>query len=708
MNKPKRIFSLVLTTLLLTMSVLVLSFYDNVKDNTSLNRNQKLASDLNEDFQFFTLAMAKELDPDYEILSFDEDVPENVKQQISERLNSIIDYTKYNFKNDHNFVYSFKNLKTNEVVSNNLNKISAKDDQTKYNFYSVMTYNEDGTWSKEGDIQNESFSHFSVEDLLKSYYSVNFDYSETSTVINVEGNYISLDKIRINQPKNLEVTYIVPEDISSYSYISKYINSWEIYNGFSGVTLMICTVILAIFIICYPIKTVEEVKPFALIKKWKAEINITILSLMITLAFMGCMVLTGYTLNGNLMAYIDRFDFDYTYLIVMIVNFITWFLTLLIATMGLFQLKYITSHGFWRYLKEDTLVGTFFKYLKTKLDMVAEIDLSSPINKTIMKYVLINSIIVFVMVSFWSVGYVFVVIYTFAAFFWIKDKVIKIQEDYKRLLTATQELGKGNFGAEIESDLGIFNSLKIEFNNIKTGFEKAVDEEIKSQNMKNELIGNVSHDLKTPLTCIKNYIVLLQDDSLTNEMRQDYLNSLYLYANRLTTLIEDLFEVSKVNSGNIQLNLMKLNIIALLEQTFAESEETLKSKNLTVIKKYEQSDIQLALDGDKTYRIFENLFTNIAKYAMSNSRVYLEVKDYQDQVVIEFKNMSETQMNFTADEIVERFVRGDKSRHETGSGLGLAIAKSFTEVQGGSFKIDIDGDLFKAIICFNKNDKNPS
>lgn len=708
MNKPKRIFSLVLTTLLLIMSVLVLSFYDNVKDNTSLNRNQKLASDLNEDFQFFTLAMAKELDPDYEILSFDEDVPENVKQQISERLNSIIDYTKYNFKNDHNFVYSFKNLKTNEVVSNNLNKISAKDDQTKYNFYSVMTYNEDGTWSKEGDIQNESFSHFSVEDLLKSYYSVNFDYSETSTVINVEGNYISLDKIRINQPKNLEVTYIVPEDISSYSYISKYINSWEIYNGFSGVTLMICTVILAIFIICYPIKTVEEVKPFALIKKWKAEINITILSLMITLAFMGCMVLTGYTLNGNLMAYIDRFNFDYTYLIVMIVNFITWFLTLLIATMGLFQLKYITSHGFWRYLKEDTLVGTFFKYLKTKLDMVAEIDLSSPINKIIMKYVLINSIIVFVMVSFWSVGYVFVVIYTFAAFFWIKDKVIKIQEDYKRLLTATQELGKGNFGAEIESDLGIFNSLKIEFNNIKTGFEKAVDEEIKSQNMKNELIGNVSHDLKTPLTCIKNYIVLLQDDSLTNEMRQDYLNSLYLYANRLTTLIEDLFEVSKVNSGNIQLNLMKLNIIALLEQTFAESEETLKSKNLTVIKKYEQSDIQLALDGDKTYRIFENLFTNIAKYAMSNSRVYLEVKDYQDQVVIEFKNMSETQMNFTADEIVERFVRGDKSRHETGSGLGLAIAKSFTEVQGGSFKIDIDGDLFKAIICFNKNDKNPS
>lgn len=707
MNKAKRVFSLFLTALLLIMSVIILSIYDNVKDNTSLRKNQELAVFFDEDFQLFTLAMAKEIDPDYEILSFSEDVPENIKQQINDKISNIIDYTKYNFKNDHNFVYSVKNTNTNQIVSNNLDKINDQDDKTKYNFYSFMTYDKNGVWQKEGDIQNESFSHFNAEELLKSYYSMNIEYNETSTMINIGDNYISLDKIKINQPKNVEITYIIPEKIVSYGYISQYINSWESYTGFSVISLLVCTCILALFIICYPIKVVEEVNPFASIKKWKAEINITILSLLITFGIMGCLILTGYTLNGYLIEYINSFNFSYTEIFVMFLNFITWFLTLLIITMGLFQLKYIGTHGFWRYLKEDTLVGTFFKYLKSKLDMVAEIDLSSPINKTIMKYVLINSIIVFVMVSFWSVGYVFVVIYTFGAFFWIKDKVIKIQKDYQQLLTATQELGKGNFDAEIKSDLGVFNSLKIEFNNIKTGFEKAVDEEIKSQNMKNELIGNVSHDLKTPLTCIKNYIVLLQDDTITNETRQEYLSSLNQYANRLTTLIEDLFEVSKVNSGNIQLNLMNLNIIALLEQTFAESEETLKSKNLTVIKKYDQNDIQLALDGDKTYRIFENLFTNIAKYAMVNSRVYIEVKDYSNQVVIEFKNISETQMNFTSDEIVERFVRGDKSRHETGSGLGLAIAKSFTEVQGGCFKIDIDGDLFKAIIYFNKNKKNP-
>src|SRR5699024_12681462 len=154
--------------------------------------------------------------------------------------------------------------------------------------------------------------------------------------------------------------------------------------------------------------------------------------------------------------------------------------------------------------------------------------------------------------------------------------------------------------------------LKDEFNNIKVGFKKAVEEETKSQNMKNELISNVSHDLKTPLTCIKNYIVLLQDDTLSSNTRQEYINSLNQYVNRLTSLIDDLFEVSKANSGNIKLNLINLNIVALLEQTFTENKEVLESKNLTTIKNYANNEIKLNLDGDKTYRIFENLFTNIS------------------------------------------------------------------------------------------------
>lgn len=219
--------------------------------------------------------------------------------------------------------------------------------------------------------------------------------------------------------------------------------------------------------------------------------------------------------------------------------------------------------------------------------------------------------------------------------------------------------------------------------------------------MKTELISNVSHDLKTPLTCIKNYIILLQNETLEEKQRKEYLENLNQYTNRLTTLIEDLFEVSKVNSGNVSLNSTMLNIIALLDQSCAESSDIMNSKNLTLMKQYDNNEYMVYLDGDKTYRIFENLLSNIGKYAMGNSRVYLEVKKENNKVKLTFKNISEMPMNFTGEEISERFVRGDSSRHESGSGLGLAIAKSFTEVQGGDFMITVDGDLFKVTITFD-------
>ena len=370
--------------------------------------------------------------------------------------------------------------------------------------------------------------------------------------------------------------------------------------------------------------------------------------------------------------------------------------------MGLFQIKYIFAHGFFRYLKEDTLIGSFLRYIKKKFNQIAEIDMSDNLSKTIMKYVLINTLIVIFMITFWAYGYILAIIYGFASFFYIKDKVLKIQKDYKKLLEATRELGRGNFDDKINEDVGVFNSLKDEFKNIKTSFERAVKEETKSQNMKTELITNVSHDLKTPLTCIKNYIVLLQDDGISEEERHEYLDNLNQYSNRLTNLIEDLFEVSKVNSGDISLDLMDLNIVALIEQVQAECSDLLTANELSVIHSYDSSEIMVNLDGGKTYRIFENLFTNIGKYSMERSRVYINVKEIDDEVIIEFKNISRTQMNFTPEEIIERFVRGDKSRHESGSGLGLAIVKSFTEIQGGSFQINIDGDLFKTIITFKK------
>ena len=700
MNKTKRIFSVIFITILLVLSTTVISLYDNVKDNITLKNNWNIAEFFNEEFQYFTLAMVKEVNPEYEIFSYKQEVPEDIKQQINRTVSYALDSMKYNFQNDSYFVYSVKDSTTNENVMNNTEKISSNDDKSKYNFYSKMICDANGNWQVEGDINNETFSYSKTLTNLLFYSGLITTYDQT--VIDIDGNQISVDDININRPTNLEITYIVPEKVEGYGYISSYINSWEIYNGFSAIALLTCTVLLAIFIFCYPIRIVSEVNPFKTIKKWKAEFNAIWLFFGIVLFVSECMVLMGHTINGNLISFINKFDFINGLFVTVILNYLMLFFTLLVISVALFMIKYILVCGVWRYLKEDTLVGTCLSYLKGKLDLISEIDLSSPINKTIMKYVLLNSLVVMIMILFWGFGIVLVIIYTFLVFFWLKDKILKIQNDYNQLLDATHQLGQDNFQVDIDSDLGIFNSLKDEFNNIKVGFKKAVEEETKSQNMKNELISNVSHDLKTPLTCIKNYIVLLQDDTLSPQTRQEYINSLNQYVNRLTSLIEDLFEVSKANSGNIKLNLIELNIVALLEQTYTENKEVLESKNLTTIKNYANNEIKLNLDGDKTYRIFENLFTNISKYAMVNSRVYLEIKERDDEVIIEFKNISATQMNFSAEEIIERFVRGDKSRHEAGSGLGLAIAKSFTEIQNGKFEIEIDGDLFKVIITFKK------
>lgn len=601
------------------------------------------------------------------------------------------------FNNDGDFIYKAVNTNTNQMISQHSEKITTNDDQSKYSFYTEASYDQNGLVSCNGDLSSDKLSYFNIANLLSS-----FAHYDGENTIYIDNWMFDTNAIKINVPKNLQITYIIPETPASHGYASQYVNSWENYNYFSAIALLSCSAILVLFILFYPIKIVEDVNPFLSVKRWKAEINLAVLTLMITFGVMGCMIVTGYTLNNSLLELLKRYDIMYVDYIVIVINFVIWILTLLVISLGIFQLKYIFARGFWRYLKEDTLIGSGVRSIKNKLNQIADIDLSKSLNQTIMKYILINTAIIMIMITFWGFGYFLAIIYAFLVFFWVKDKVLKVQDDYDKLLTATKELSKGNFDVEIDGDLGIFNALNDEFKNIRIGFETAVKEETKSQNMKNELVSNVSHDLKTPLTCIKNYIVLLQDDNLPIETRHEYLDNLNQYSNRLTNLIEDLFEVSKVNSGNIKLNLMELNIVALIEQAHAECSEILDAHQLTVITNYPHNDIILKLDGDKTYRIFENLFTNISKYALFNSRVYVDLTEETEDITIIFKNISQEQMNFSPQEITERFVRGDKSRHESGSGLGLAIAKSFVEAQGGTFNIAIDGDLFKAIITFKK------
>lgn len=255
----------------------------------------------------------------------------------------------------------------------------------------------------------------------------------------------------------------------------------------------------------------------------------------------------------------------------------------------------------------------------------------------------------------------------------------------------------------MEKDLGFFNPIKDELGNIQTGFKKAVDEEVKSQKMKTELISNVSHDLKTPLTSIITYIDLLKDESITDENRKLYIDTLDRKSQRLQHLIEDLFEVSKANSGDVYLNIVNVDIVSLMKQTLLELDDKLADSSLIVKNNFSNEKIILPLDSQRTFRVFENLIINISKYAMPNSRVYIDILETDNKVNIMLKNMSASEIDFSVDDIMERFVRGDKSRNTEGSGLGLAIAKSFIELQGGKMNISVDGDLFKVTITFNKN-----
>ena len=237
-------------------------------------------------------------------------------------------------------------------------------------------------------------------------------------------------------------------------------------------------------------------------------------------------------------------------------------------------------------------------------------------------------------------------------------------------------------------------------NNIGDGMETALQEQVKSERLKADLITNVSHDIKTPLTSIINYVDLLKRENIQDEKIQRYLEVLDQKSQRLKTLTEDLVEASKASSGNLKLEIANIDLVELIHQTNGEFEEKFAQRHLELMASLPVENIFIAADGRRLWRVLENLYINAFKYAMENSRVYVDVVRKNNYVYFTIKNVSENPLNINADELTERFVRGDVARTTEGSGLGLSIAKSLTLLQGGLFDIYIDGDLFKAQLKF--------
>ena len=357
-------------------------------------------------------------------------------------------------------------------------------------------------------------------------------------------------------------------------------------------------------------------------------------------------------------------------------------------------------------LKERWLLIRCFRKVKTwciKLwHWATEIQLGKDLTKTILKLVAVNGLIVTLLCCIWFGGILVAVLYSILLFILIKNKCGKIQEEYDRLLDATRQIAAGDLNTSMKEEMGLFNPVRDELASIQDGFQKAVQEEVRSRNMKTELITNVSHDLKTPLTAIITYVDLLKKEDLTDEERREYVDTLEKKSNRLKVLIEDLFEVSKATTDNLVMNYAEVDLVNLIKEVRLENEDKITSSSLDFRWNLPEEKCILRLDPQRTFRVIDNLVQNILKYSMPNSRVYIALQDQTTQVTVSFKNMSAVEMNFTPEEITERFARGDLSRNTEGSGLGLAIAQSFTELQGGEFKVETDADLFKVTITWKK------
>ncbi|NRT74329.1 sensor histidine kinase [Clostridium beijerinckii] len=273
----------------------------------------------------------------------------------------------------------------------------------------------------------------------------------------------------------------------------------------------------------------------------------------------------------------------------------------------------------------------------------------------------------------------------------------------QKIKAATDNILNGNYKNEIKiRGSFLLKELANNITNIEAGLDKAIDKAVKSERMKGELITNVSHDLKTPLTSIINYVDLLDKGNVSEEKKKEYLSILKERSSRLKILIEDLFEASKAASGTLELNMEELDPIALIRQTLGEFEDTIIISNLKFIKRIPDAKLYIYADGKKTFRVFQNLVSNIIKYSLRGTRVYIDVEDVGKYVSITFKNISQYPLKFTETEILERFKRGDASRTTEGSGLGLAIAKNLVELQNGIFELKFDGDLFKAKVLLKK------
>ena len=565
------------------------------------------------------------------------------------------------------------------------------DDKEQWNSYEsvfVLDFDEDGNLSvdvkKDGTV--------SADTLIKSLLQAD-RYNEIRTyAVDNDTTFVPV--------KNFQVVYGIPKDSTNLAYEDYYTSDYYLVASGGGDAAYFITLLVIAAFACFMCsrRVWKNEKMPDYLPKWR-YMEAGIFGLMMSFAM--CDI------------YIDTVcDFPYTgksgyanvnVWSVLKTGGILW-IVFAVAFVSVVCIYPVFSVGLKEYIRQYSFIYQIFPWIRKKwnqfTDEVNHIDFSDKTTKTILKIVGINFLVLAVLMCMWMFGIVGLVIYSLVLFYLMKKYYDRIKKDYNVLMRGVQRIAEGDLDTVITEDIGVFEPFKEQLTQIRTGFKKAVNEEVKSQRMKTELITNVSHDLKTPLTAITTYVELLKKEDITEEERKSYIETLEKKSLRLKVLIEDLFEVSKATTNNITLNLMDVDVVNLMKQVSVEHADKFEQMGLQLRWNVPEEKIILKLDNQKTYRIFENLFVNIQKYAMPNSRVYIDVEKPEGNVTITMRNMSAVELNVRGDELTERFVRGDASRNTEGSGLGLAIARSFTEAQKGSLHIAVDGDLFKVVILW--------
>lgn len=627
------------------------------------------------------------------------------------------DYDEYYKIQDYYYLIIYKNIAlTNIELTTSTNTINgimeflSIQDSQKANIIN-------GTVETGSDlIKSKAIQYF--DNFIYNYYSIDDNVEETPLTPEIEdAEYYDNEKEYIRTSSSE-----VASPVDGRKYYTTTINDFQIYTSYKEEIWVRDNDV-------FFVNLVHQIQPYE--QQMLSIIPVASIVLVIILIYL--IIAIGYTKNKD---EIDLNDLDKVPIeIILLIAFFGIMLIVVCASEGLYYvteeyynfainmvltgyfisyiLCAITSVTIIKRIKAKTLIKSSItgrickwcaKIIKNILSKISKAykEITSSMNRTGKLLVYIIGIVIvslLMIMAFSGFGlFIDICIYIYLIYKFIEklNCYHSIEDHLKKMYEGdnTTKLTPSNFTPE-------FQDIVKYINDISSGFENAIEEGIKSERMKTELITNVSHDIKTPLTSIINYVDLIKKEDLQDEKVKEYVDILDNKSQRLKKLTEDLVEASKASSGNVKLNFEKINTVELIKQSLGEFEDKFSSRNLEVIMSTSNDEIFINADSRYMYRVIENLFSNISKYALDNSRVYVDITKLNSKARIIIKNISKERLNISADELMQRFVRGDKSRTTEGSGLGISISKSLTEIQKGKFDLQVDGDLFKVELEFD-------